>query len=138
MNRQVDAYTYQNFLVQWGGNPKEIEEIKYTGRNELTVVLKNGDVIKQDIINNQHLHYVSRPYPDEEFLDERQHQSEFAYALDIRLRWKFMSQKDLSDMTGISESTICRYLSGKSMPSSYNLAKIARALDCSIEELIYI
>lgn len=138
MSRKVDEYTYRNFLARWRGDPKEIEEMKFTGRNELTVFLKNGEIIKQDTLNNQYLHIVQRPYPDEDVLNENQYRSELSYALNVRLSGKFMSQKDLSERTGISEPMISMYLRGKTTPSSYNLAKIARALECSVEELIYI
>lgn len=47
-----------------------------------------------------------------------------------------MTQKELSEDTGIVASTICRYILGESMPSLRNLINIAYSLDCSIGELV--
>ena len=45
------------------------------------------------------------------------------------------SQKELAEDTGLSESTISRYMNGKATPSGYNLERLADALKCSISEL---
>jgi transcriptional regulator with XRE-family HTH domain len=49
-----------------------------------------------------------------------------------------MSQKDLSDSTGLSEVILSRYLNGRSAPGLQAIYKIAKALNCSADELIYI
>jgi transcriptional regulator with XRE-family HTH domain len=49
---------------------------------------------------------------------------------------KQMSQKQLCQMTGISESAMSKYLSGTKEPRSDILSKIARALDVSIYQLL--
>lgn len=46
-----------------------------------------------------------------------------------------MSQKMLSDATGLSKSTISQYLSDKRIPSNEIKQKIAAALNCSVERL---
>lgn len=47
-----------------------------------------------------------------------------------------ISQKRLSDMTGISESAISRYLSRSRTPTMKNIAKIAWALNVKVDDLI--
>lgn len=42
-----------------------------------------------------------------------------------------MTQKELSDDTGISESTITRYINGEIMPALVNINNISCALDCT-------
>ncbi len=49
---------------------------------------------------------------------------------------KQMSQKQLCQITGISESAMSKYLSGKKEPRSDMLSKIARALDVSMYQLL--
>lgn len=48
-----------------------------------------------------------------------------------------VSQRELSEDTGISESTISRYICGERMPSIKNLVNICYALDCDINEIVF-
>ena len=52
------------------------------------------------------------------------------------LEWANTSQKELAEDTGLSESTISRYVRGETMPTLKNIVNIAYALDCDIDELI--
>lgn len=47
------------------------------------------------------------------------------------------SRGRLSELTGISERTISKYLNGQATPSAYNIKKIAQVLRCSPSLLIY-
>lgn len=49
---------------------------------------------------------------------------------------KNLTQKDLSMITGLTESTISRYVSGDRIPRGKNLDKLAKALDTSVEDLM--
>lgn len=57
-------------------------------------------------------------------------------AIKKELEKKGMSQKDLCEKTGISESAMSKYLSKDTSLRSDILAKIARALDVSIYTLL--
>lgn len=48
-----------------------------------------------------------------------------------------MSQRELADVTGLSESTISRYINKQKMPGIRAIVNISEALDCSIDELTY-
>lgn len=47
------------------------------------------------------------------------------------------TQRELAYATGISQTMIGRYLNKQSMPSGYVVAKLAKALHCSPDELIW-
>ena len=47
-----------------------------------------------------------------------------------------MTQRELSDETGINESTISRYIRGESMPSLKNIMNIAYVMECDLNELV--
>lgn len=47
-----------------------------------------------------------------------------------------LTQCDLSEMTGISQGTISKYLRGQQMPGIKAIINIADALGCSTDELI--
>lgn len=59
----------------------------------------------------------------------------FSKQLKERLCQKGISQKQFSIMTGISKSGISQYISGKNIPRHNVQLKIAKALDCSIDDL---
>ena len=52
------------------------------------------------------------------------------------LNIKKITQKQLAEMTGITESAICRYVKQERMPCGENLLKIAEALDVEANELL--
>ena len=51
------------------------------------------------------------------------------------LRAKGMTQKELADISGISEAAISHYVKGDRIPRGMNLTRIAQALGVTAEEL---
>lgn len=47
-----------------------------------------------------------------------------------------MTQKDLSDKVGVSQAALCMYETGESTPSVKVLKKLAKALNCTVDELL--
>ena len=47
-----------------------------------------------------------------------------------------ISQKDMSKILGISQSALCMYESGQRKPSIELLPKIAKVLNCTVDELL--
>lgn len=47
-----------------------------------------------------------------------------------------MTQRDLAKETGLSESTISKYINKAQMPGVKGLLNIAYALDCNLDDLI--
>lgn len=62
----------------------------------------------------------------------------FPFVLRRMMRRKQIRQNELSDLTGISEVSISRYVNGRRTPSVKELHKIALALDCSSDELLMV
>lgn len=61
---------------------------------------------------------------------------EFGENLKYELDDAWMTQKELSEETGISEATISKYINGSVMPTFKNVLNIAYALNCSIYDLV--
>lgn len=61
---------------------------------------------------------------------------DFSENLTMIMRNNKISQKDLSDRTGLSVMTINYYLRGHRMPSLIHLINITRVLCCSIDDLV--
>lgn len=70
-------------------------------------------------------------------MTEDQCQLEFSYRLYRIMQRKHITQQELADRTGIAQPQISAYITGKRMPSFYNVDKIAKALGCSVDELRY-
>lgn len=70
-------------------------------------------------------------------MTEDQCRLEFAYRLYRIMQRKHITQQELADRTGIAQPQISAYITGKRMPSFYNVDKIAKALGCSVDELRY-
>ena len=47
-----------------------------------------------------------------------------------------ISQQALADALGIDQSTVCLWETGKTMPRAKLLPKIARILNCTVDELL--
>lgn len=61
----------------------------------------------------------------------------FADKLKTLMRSKGMSQKELANKTGLSSAIISMYANATACPSDKNISKLAAALGCSVEELVY-
>lgn len=101
--------------------------------NEWDLVAKLSDGSR--LIFDGFMHTV-RGLPDSNDMTEEKFRLEFSKRLYKMLDRRRITQLELSQRTGISPVMINRYLHRKVTPSIYNVNKIARALGCSIDELI--
>lgn len=106
-----------------------------SGQMEIVVKIKNGTKYTYDWMHK----LVTVIYDPEEDYDENENKwrTTFSKNLDHKLHNVSKSQDLLAFETGISPVTINKYIKGRATPSAYNLRKIARALRCSVTELIY-
>ena len=69
-------------------------------------------------------------------MTEQRWNQEFAKKLRYKLDSQGIDQRRLSNLSGISEAAISRYLAGTQTPKVYALTQIAKALNSSLYELI--
>ena len=101
---------------------------------ELVVRLRNGVSFTYDNMT----HTIRRLPSNSMSLTEDECRKEFGHRL-AKIMWrKNISQVELAQRSGITQSQLSNYITGKTSPSFYNVDKIARALDCSTDELRYI
>jgi DNA-binding Xre family transcriptional regulator len=100
---------------------------------ELIIKLDDGDTISYDNISKS-----IRTMPiDANLMTEDECKYEFGLRLQ-RLMWRSgLTQERLSILTGITQPLLSSYVSGKRMPGLYNLDKLAKALDCSVDDFRY-
>ena len=69
-------------------------------------------------------------------MSDKQWMQEFAKKLQQKMKYVGVDQRTLSKISGVSETTISRYLAAKQMPKIRPVMQIAKALNASILELI--
>ena len=132
MEKDIYNDIVDEFVTYFPQIAKDVVTWHASGRREITVKLKNGDrVVFNDISKT-----IRRlPGPDAPEMSEDSWKTGFGRKLGYILASSNMSQTTLAIETGISQVMISRYISGNSQPSAYAVTKIARALNCSIDEL---
>lgn len=105
-------------------------------------VLPGGD-LEVELNDGLRLYYsplyqTIRRLPDNpNKLSEDESKHEFGYRLKRVLTRKNIRQSDLAKMTGLRQSQISDYVSGKRSPSFYIVDRIAKAIGCSTDEFRY-
>lgn len=101
---------------------------------ELIIELIDGSCILYD-----NLEKTVRVLPnDSDGMTEEECRKEFGYRLRRVMFIKRVDQTELSRRTGISQPLLSRYMSGKTTPSFYNVDRICKALECSVDDLRYV
>lgn len=113
---------------------RDIADWYPSGQMEITIKLKDGSRMIYDYVDKKWQMISS--YACDYWITEKEWRYEFARKLKRRLNIKGMNQTDLSKLTGITQAQLSRYLSGEASPRGYNVLKIARALECSVSELV--
>lgn len=92
----------------------------------------NQKILFDDMMDSiRYLHSNPNNMSDEELL------LEFRYRLRHVMSRRGFNQLRLAEETGLSELTISNYMRGKNIPSFLNVMKIAKVLECSLDELWY-
>ena len=107
------------------------------GYHSLLAILNDGTKLEFSSLDNT-LRDVTRIYdPDYNTnMSEEEWRKEFGNRLNALLRDRSMKHEVLADRLGVSRIMVSKYINGKATPSSYNLKRIARVLDCDIRELV--
>ena len=71
-------------------------------------------------------------------LSENECRREFGRRLRKIMIRKGLTQNELSEMTGIPQSMLSGYMSGRINPGFYNVDRIAKALNCSVDDFRYL
>lgn len=109
------------------------------GNDEIVVRMRNGDRSVYNESLNGARYIRARPDDDDPngYIDDDKWRMRFGETLRHRMYSKGLSTKVLSEMTKIPYQTIRSYTNGNASPSGPNISRIARALGCSVSELMY-
>ena len=129
----MNEYLYKNFSMLYPDIAKDVIHIQEGNDFDLYMELKDGSKVAF-YDSDETLRYLPK---DESSLTEEECRKEFGIRLSRLMRRKGIMQSELSELTGITQASISQYINGRKSPSFYTVDKIARALDCSIEDLRY-
>lgn len=127
-------YVIDGFKLYYPNFYNKAIDIYESGPYEITVRLNDGSFISYYDLDN-----TFRPLPeDPNSMTEREYRRDFAIRLSRLMYEKDITQEELSELIGVSQSTISSYITGRKSPSFYIVDKIAKALKCDINRLRYI
>lgn len=127
------SYIYENFKLYYPNLAEKVVKYKETDKLEMIIELDDGSTVIFDDINDT-IRYL--PTDREEMTDE-DYDREFGIRLRRLMLRSEMNQPALSSKTGITQSTLSTYINGKASPTIRKAIKIAKALDCSVDELVH-
>lgn len=126
----MSDYIYDRFAVSFPKFEECVISWEPKGKNSITLVLDDGCTweynILLDAIRQVHLYDGT----------EESYKRGFSYRLADMMVDKGFDQTHLSEVSGVSQQSISNYIHKKSLPTIYVLDKLARALDCSVSDLI--
>lgn len=112
---------------------KYMESWEPFNNREIIVKLEDGRAYSYDGISRA-LRGVKLIDDISEFTDEEWRKG-FSDLLSKQIRRSAMTRGELADRIGISSVMMSRYSTGKSAPTPQMMQKLARALDCSVDDL---
>lgn len=110
-------------------NINDIEEFHAINEYDILIKFNNGKEYIYDTLENKN-HSVRRINKND--MDSRK--KAFVSILRKNMNRRYMDQKKLSEISGINDSTLSRYLNGQSLPGYFNLIKLSNSLKIPVEE----
>ena len=129
----MNKYTEENLKLYFPHVYEMMVDHKELNDSEVEIKLDDGRMLYYNDLNRR---MRSLPNNNRE-LTEDECRSEFGLRLKNVLWKKNITQTELANISGIPRETISRYISGKITPSFFTVDKLAKALDCSMDELRY-
>ena len=120
---------YYNFKLYWKTLEKDCIHWEQTDSLELEIQCKDG----ANYIYNDIDHSIRKKIDTS---TDEGWRKEFARRLRKKIAMKNISLVQLSLQTGVSQPLLSLYAVGKTLPSAQKVSSLAKALDCSVDELI--
>lgn len=125
----MDGYLYENYKLYFPLIAKHSVSWRQTDLFELEINNEDGSI---DIYNDMD-HSLGRKIDTSTDIGWRK---EFARRLRKKIAMKGIAQANISRLTGIGQPLLSFYTQGKSLPSAQKVSALAKALNCSVNDLI--
>lgn len=130
----MNDYLYKNMAMHFPFLAEDGVSFLEKENGDVIVKLKDG----RSVLYDDRDHSIRRLPENSKNMTTEECRKEFGYRLYRLMLRKGMTQTDLSNATGIQRYLISNYITGKTTPSFCNADKLAKVLDCSMDELRYI
>lgn len=124
---------FEHMAVEFPFLARDAVDYYADGYEELIVTLSDGQRISYDDYSK-----TFRRIPSNYNLSEEDCKIEFGNRLRKIMALKGINQIELAERTGITQPALSNYMYGKTNPNFYAVDRIAKALDCSVDEFRYI
>ena len=125
---------FERFKTIYPELSKQVTSYHMDGRFVLAMKLADGGVRLWDEFDRT----LRRLPSNFESMSDEQYRQEIGRRLYKIMYRNSVTQEQLASMTGIAQSQLSGYISGRVMPNFRALDKIARALHISLDELRYV
>lgn len=122
---------YSDLCYYFPSIEERILDYYKSGRDELTVQLRGGEVI----IYHGPTHGIRSTRTIVADVEEDRWRQLFGWNLARRIEERYSNYSVFADKIRVSRVVLSRYINGHNTPSVYVAAKMAEALDCSMTEL---
>ena len=121
------------FFARW--LVPSVDRYKATNYSELIIWSETGEMWIYDGLSKSTL-FLHRPY-DKGNDEEARIKREFSLCLKRIMKFNGITQKELSVMIGCTQAAISYYCRGDRLPTIVVMRQLARALNCSVNDLTY-
>lgn len=128
---------FEEFKMRHPLDVNKIAKWHPKGEGEIVVELDDGSAYLYDNFEKTSRWVSSVDKLKIDVSDKKKWRMEFAIHLYRRMKILGFTQSDLAWESGISEGSITKYMNGQSLPTAYNLIRLAKVLDCTVDDLLY-
>lgn len=127
----LEEYTKKALSFHYPSIYERAVEYKMVSGFEWAIKLSDGSVVIFDRSEER----IRNMTANADEMTEDEYRTELGHRIRSRMMMKGISQLELSELTGIKQPQLSRYINGNTLPSMYAIARIAKGLGCTVNEL---
>ena len=136
MNDRHYSEIFNDFKLHHPYMVNDVDSFRPRGEMGIRITMQNGTRYDYDIVTRGVRMVKTFVANDIRDITDEYCRSALAYNLSERMAIKGYSQHTLAEDTGLSKGSIYNYLNQKATATSTALRRMARALDCTVDELL--
>lgn len=129
----MSIYILEQLEMHFPHVSENMESYESDGIYGLFIRMKDGRKLYYDNIDDS----IWKLPDDKDNMTEEEYRREFGRRLRMIMRRQGINQLTLAEQAGLTQPQLSKYMNGKTTASSYVVRKIARVLNCSLDELLY-
>ena len=124
---------YDDFCHHNPGLVTDVVDWYPSGHLEITVKLDNGSKVFYSYLTK-----TLREMFDSDYCTEQKFKDAFSWQLFSRIRAIGLTNAEVADRAGITPAQLSGYITGRTIPNSYTVYKLANVLQCNPSELLWV